>query len=223
MSDSKKKIVIVGAGGLGKGIAQLIKDINRVEHVWDLLGFFDDDPELQGKKVSGLPVLGRLEGLGDTDYRNVYAISAIGTSVGRDRIINKVLGINPSISFPILVHPTAIIGDDTEIGEGTTVGAYSIIEPNNRIGANVLIHYGCTIGHDCVIEDFSTVLPGTNISGHVKLFFGSYLGSNSTVLPGTAIGPFTIVGAGAVVVRSLPGRCTAVGVPAKLIKKNDEV
>ncbi|MEF3302281.1 acetyltransferase [Paenibacillus sp. GYB003] len=220
---TKNKIVIIGAGGLGKGIAQLIIDLNKVEDVWELLGYLDDDINLRGKTVNNYPVLGQIELLADRKFHDVYAMSAIGLSSGRIQIIRKALEMNRNLRFPTLIHPTAIIGEETEIGEGTSVGAYAIVEPGNRIGSHVLVHYGTTIGHDCVIEDFSTVLPGTNVSGFVKLCYGTYLGTNVSVLPGVEVGTRTIVGAGAAVIHSLPAYCTAVGVPAKLIKYHDEV
>ncbi|TMV47506.1 hypothetical protein FE783_21125 [Paenibacillus mesophilus] len=218
MKKTKKEIVIIGAGGLGKGIAQLIKDINHSTDTWELLGFMDDDVKLAGKAINGYPVLGKLELLGEQRYRDVHTISAIGNSEGRIHIIRKARGINPSMRTPTLVHPTAVVGDETSIGEGTAISAYTVIEADNRIGEHVLVHFGSTIGHDCEIEDFSTILPGANVSGRVRLRIGSYLGTNSSVLPGVEVGPYSVVGAGAVVVRSLPGYCTAVGVPAKLIK-----
>ncbi|GAA3402009.1 acetyltransferase [Paenibacillus hodogayensis] len=220
---TKNKIVIIGAGGLGKGIAQLINDLNKVEDVWELVGFLDDDPSLRGKMVNNYPILGKMDLLADRSFQDVYVMSAIGDSSGRIQVLRKALEINHNLRFPSLIHPTAIVGEETEIGEGTSVGAYAIVEPSNRIGSHVLVHYGTTIGHDCVIEDFATVLPGTNVSGFVKLCYGTYLGTNVSVLPGVEVGTGTIVGAGATVIHSLPANCTAVGVPAKLIKFHDEV
>jgi len=61
-------------------------------------------------------------------------------------------------------------------------------------------------------------MPHANVGGEAHLEAGVYLGTNATVINQVRVGTRTIVGAGAVAVRDLPANCTAVGVPAAVIK-----
>ena len=61
-------------------------------------------------------------------------------------------------------------------------------------------------------------MPSVNISGEVIVGEGVYVGTGAKIINQLEIGDYTIVGAGAVVAKPLPAKCTAVGVPAKPIK-----
>lgn len=211
-------IVIVGAGGHGKEIAQLIRDINRQEPKWNLRGYLDDDLQKKETRLNGHKVLGTTELLSHESYRDIFVVVAIGNSELRKTMVMKLKNQFPSIRFPNLIHPTAVMGDESNLGEGVVVCALSLISTNVTLGEHVLVHYGSTIGHDTTIESFSTVLPGSNLSGNVKIGEIVSIGANATVLPGVEIGAYTSVGAGAVVTKTLPDNCTAVGIPAMPIK-----
>jgi sugar O-acyltransferase (sialic acid O-acetyltransferase NeuD family) len=213
-----KNIVIIGAGGHGREIVQLIKDVNKIENKWNIMGYVDDNPKIIGDVLNGYPVLGPLELLGEEKYRDVYVVCAIGSSNIREIVLKKIKDTSLSLLFATLIHPTAVIGDETKIGEGVTISANSVITNNIIIGNHAIINYGTTIGHDSLIEEYATILPGSNISGNVTIGKGVDIGSGTTIIPGVKIGRNTIVGAGAVVTKSLPANCTAVGVPAKPIK-----
>ena len=79
----------------------------------------------------------------------------------------------------------------------------------------------CTVGHDTIIGNYSSFMPSVNISGEVKINEGVYVGTGAKIINQIEIGGQTIVGAGAVVARTLPSRCTAVGIPAKVIKYHE--
>jgi len=216
--DQTKEIIIIGAGGVGKGICQIIKDINKIKFMWDIIGFIDEDEGVSGKMINGIPVLGTIDTLQDPRYVDCYVVFAIGDPEAKERIIQKVMSKHPNLYCATLIHPSAIISDEAEIGYGTVVNALVVIEPDSIIGNHVLIYYGCTVGHDSIIEDYSSLLPQSNVSGNAILKKCTNLGSNSTVIQGIEVGEYTVIGAGAVVTKSLPNRCTAVGVPAKAIK-----
>ncbi len=92
------------------------------------------------------------------------------------------------------------------------------IQKDISIGNCNIINLACTIGHDAVLEDFVTVNPGVNISGNTIIGAGCNIGTGTQVVQGLRVGKNTLVGAGAVVTGDLPDDCTAVGVPAKVIK-----
>lgn len=211
-----KDIAIFGVGGFGREVLALIKNINKVEPTWNIVGFFDDGYE-KGLTINGYPTLGTAEDLNEWDKEIAIAIS-IGNPVVKKNIIDKIH--NPKVCYPTLIHPTAWIGDDgfVEIGKGCIICAGNLITTNIKIQDFVILNLGCTVGHDTVIKDYAAFMPSVNISGEVTIGEGVYVGTGAKIINQLEIGEYTVVGAGAVVAKSLPANCTAVGVPAKPIK-----
>ena len=212
-------VVVYGTGGFAREVHQVISDINQHHFTWNFLGFLDDDRNKWGAKIHGYPVLGGLEWLRDNS--SVYVAIGIGNPSIRRKVVMR---IEEACKSPLatLIHPRAWIGNHVEIGEGSIICAGTLITTDVHIGKCVILNLDCTVGHDCVIEDFVTVAPSVNISGGVRVGNGCELGTGSAIIQGIEIGPWTIVGAGAVVIKSLPPNVTAVGVPAKVVKQRDE-
>ncbi|MCY1374212.1 putative acetyltransferase EpsM [compost metagenome] len=93
---------------------------------------------------------------------------------------------------------------------------------NINIGKHVILNLACTVGHDTTIGNYSSFMPSINISGEVVIEDGVYVGTGAKIINQLEIGTNTIVGAGAVVSKTLPPNCTAVGIPAKPIKFHNE-
>ena len=206
-----KDLVIVGNGGFAKEVKWLVDRINAKNPTWNFLGFIDTD--INNSNV-----------IGDDNYvmnyhKELYVAIAIGTSIIRERIYNKYKA-NSNIKFANLIDPNVIMSDRISFGEGNIVCAGTIITVDIAIGNCNIINLDCTIAHDDVIENFVTVNPSVNVSGNVKLSSCCNIGTGTKIIQGLVIGDRSIVGAGAVVNRDIPENCTAVGVPAKVIKYN---
>ena len=87
------------------------------------------------------------------------------------------------------------------------------------IGDHVQINTNSTIGHDSKLMDFVTLSPGAHISGNVLLNLGCYVGTGANIIEKLIIGEWSIIGAGATVIRDVEPNTTVVGVPAKIIDK----
>ncbi len=211
-----KDLIIFGASGFGREVAWAVERINKVAPTWNLLGFMDDADEIQGTIVNGYKVLGKTADVGN--YPDAYYVCAIGASRTREAIINRVKEINPSIKFGTIIDPSAEVSDLVTIGEGTIICAHTIITVNIEIGSHVIINLDCTVGHDAILQDFVTLYPSVNISGITNIGHAVELGTGMQIIQGKNIGDNSIVGAGAVVVKDIPSKCTAVGSPAKPIK-----
>lgn len=211
-----KDIAIFGVGGFGREVLALIKDINKVKPLYNIIGFFDDGHE-KNEIINGYPMLGRTEELNEWSTEISIAIS-VGTPKIKKQIVEKIY--NPHISYPTLIHPNVIIGDSdyVKIGKGCIICAGSVITTNIEIKDFVILNLGCTVGHDVLINSYAAFMPSCNISGEVLIGEGVYCGTGVKIINQTSIGEFAIVGAGAVVTKPLPAYCTAVGVPAKVIK-----
>jgi sugar O-acyltransferase (sialic acid O-acetyltransferase NeuD family) len=210
-----EKIVIVGAGGFGREVKMLIDQINQKEKKYEFLGFYDDGFK-KGTTINYNEVLGSIDDLANISYK-INVVIAIGAPDIKKIIIEKL--INSNISFPTLIHPSVIIGDEhVAIGKGCIICAGSFITCNIDIKDFVILNLMCTVGHDTVINSYASFMPSVNISGEVVIHESVYVGTGAKIINQLEIGMQTIVGAGAVVSKSLPEKCTAVGIPAKPIK-----
>tara|TARA_R110001592_G_scaffold214649_2_gene467617 strand:+ start:5564 stop:6214 length:651 start_codon:yes stop_codon:yes gene_type:complete len=211
-----KKIAIFGKGGFGREVHMLIEQINQCELSWDFAGFFDDSKPKEGS-INGQPYLGGLAELNDLK-EELCLVIAIGNPATKKYILDRI--INESITYPVLIHPSVLIGDRqfVSIGEGSIICAGSIITVNIEIGKHVILNLACTIGHDTVIRDFCAFMPHVSISGEVIVNKDVYVGTGASIINQVEIGENTTVGAGSVVTKSLPNACVAVGIPAKPIK-----
>ncbi len=211
-----KDLIIFGASGFGREVAWLVERINKVEPTWNLLGFIDDNDSIQGTEINSYKVLGKT---GDINkYSDVYFVCAVGASKTREKIVKNMREMNPSVKFGTLIDPSVELSDHVTIGEGTIICAHTIITVNISIGNHVIINLDCTIGHDAVLNDFVTLYPSVNVSGITNIGYCSELGTGMQIIQGKTVGEYAIVGAGAVVVKDIPAKCTAVGSPAKPIK-----
>lgn len=211
-----KDLIIIGAGGLGRETAWTAERINSVNPEWNILGFIDDNPEIQGKVFDGYKVIGTLEKV--ADYPDAYYVCAVGSARVRRLIVKKVKSIAP-VKFATLIDPACVYCKErTTIGEGCIICANTYITVDISIGSHVYFGADGTIGHDAVIADFVTCYPGVNVSGSTNIGSGCEFGAGTVIIQGLSVGENTVVGAGAVVVRDLPADCTAVGTPAKPIK-----
>lgn len=211
-----KKIAIYGAGGFGREVLTLINDINKINPQYQVIGFFDDGIS-KGTDVNGLSALGGINELNNVK-EEVSVVLAIGNPETKKSILKKIT--NRLVDFPTIIHPSVMIGDRNwvSIGKGCIICGGTIITTNIIIRDFVILNLSCTVGHDTVIGDYAAFMPSVNISGEVEIGECVYVGTGAKIINQLKIGEGTIVGAGAVVAKDLPANCTAVGVPAKVIK-----
>ena len=116
------------------------------------------------------------------------------------------------------IHPTALImSDDVEIGEGSFIGAHSILTTNIKIGKHALLNRSNHIGHDCKIGDYFSAMPGAIVSGNVKIYDCVYMGSNSSIREKLSIHSLCTIGMNAAVVKHIEDSGMYVGVPVNKI------
>nr|WP_255366271.1 MULTISPECIES: acetyltransferase [Butyricimonas] len=205
-----------GAGGFGREVLSMVENLNESCGLFNPVGFFDDGLS-RGCVVNGHEVLGGMEEL-NAYPGNLALIVAVGSPAVKRKIVERI--DNPRVFFPSVLDQTALVGDVTRvsIGKGCIICGGTMITTNVTIGNFVILNLGCTVGHDTVIGDYSSFMPSVNISGEVNIGESVYAGTGAKIINRLEIGAGTVVGAGAVVAKSLPARCTAVGVPAKPIK-----
>ena len=201
-----KKLIIIGASGHGKVIA----DIARKNGYKDI-AFLDDNPSV--KECGGYQVVGDSAMIPtiDADY-----IVGIGNSRIRQRIQDKIKSENRKLIT--LIHPNAVIGENVSIGSGTVVMAGAVINPGAQIGSGCIINTCSSVDHDCVLGDYVHVSVGAHLAGTVNVGEAAWIGIGATVSNNISIQSKCMIGAGAVVVKDIEEEGTYIGVPARKIK-----
>ena len=154
--------------------------------------------------------------IADLDPDKHIIMIAIGDPVIRNKIADD---LDVRFSFFTFVHKTAIVDDQSHIGRGSFIGAYSIITTNVRIGDHTILNRHCQIGHDSRTGNYLSMMPGSVISGNVHIGNGFYLGTNSSVKEGLVITDGVKVGLNSGVVKSIDQPGIYGGTPAKKIMK----
>ncbi|MDV5067654.1 acetyltransferase [Bacillus sp. W1] len=205
----KKKLLIIGAGGHGKVIADIALKMNK----WEYIAFLDDSENV---KISmGIEIIGKSTGV--LKYIKDYDIFVgIGNNTIREKIQEQLEFQGASI--PVLIHPHAVIGKQVFLEAGTVVMAGAIINCCTKIGKGCIINTASTIDHDNVIEDYVHVSPGVNLAGTVSIGRNTWLGIGSVISNNINIIDNCKIGAGAVVIKDITESGTYVGVPARRIQ-----
>lgn len=206
-----KKVVIIGAGGHAKVIADIIEKSGD-----EIIGFLDDKIEKNTIIIKDYKVIGDLNNrftlaIANSDYE---FITAIGDNKKREEISKS-----PNLKFYTAIHPSAQIGLDVKIEEGTAIMANVCINSSARIGKHCIINTGAIIEHDNIIENYVHISPNATLGGTVKVGKLTHIGIGATVKNNVTICKNCIVGAGAVVVKNIEEEGTYVGMPAKKMKK----
>ena len=203
----KDRIMIIGAGGHGKVVADIAKQNGYKEIL-----FLDDD--ISRKTNGRYQVVGTGN---DIDrYKEKYDFFvAVGDNDTREWITVKLSKMN--IEQPILIHPSATIDETVKIGEGTVIMANAVINADSKIGRGCIINTSATVDHDCIIDDYVHISPGAHIAGGVQIGRKTWIGAGSTVINNVIVCEQCIVGAGSVVIKDIAECGTYVGSPARKV------
>ncbi|MBU2919812.1 acetyltransferase [Winogradskyella psychrotolerans] len=216
-------MIIIGAKGFAKEVLQIVSvDMDLPD---DHIVFFDNVSE-------GLPlkIYNRFKILKSFDEVKNYL------SESEDK--SFVLGLgNPKLRQKLFIQfielgalPVSVISKNVDIGsfevnigEGTSIMSGVKISNSVEMGKGGLIYYNSIITHDCIIGDFVEVSPNVTILGRSRIGSGTSLGASSVILPDVTVGNNVIVGAGAVVLNDVPNNSTIVGVPGRIISKENTI
>ena len=212
-----KEIAIIGAGGYGREVACMIRQINEDCPTWDFIGFFDDDPSLSGTSNPYGKVLGSIDSLNAID-RNLSVAIAIGSPTAISNIVGRI--INPLIDFPNIIAPSVIFLDreGVKMGKGNIIGTNCALSCNVNIGNFNVFNSYIFVGHDVTVGDCNVIMPSCNVSGGVRMGYRNFMGVKSVILQYISIGNDTRIGAASVVMRNTKDGLLYLGNPAKGIQ-----
>lgn len=208
-------VVIIGAGGHGR----VVLDILRAAKEHKILGFLDADESLTGTTVAGVTVLGHPGSLLKVRGKARGAIVAVGDN--RARISYAKHLRDAGLELINAIHPTASLLGGTKIGSNVVIAARAVLCTESIVEDSVILNTACVVDHECHIAEGAHIAPGALLAGRVKIGSCAFIGLGAKIIQCLTIGDHTTIGAGAVVLKDIPPNTTAVGVPAKPLKKRD--
>lgn len=199
-----KKLIIIGASGHGKVIADIAKKVGYEE-----ISFLDDNTEK--KECAGYSVIGSTKDA--VNYAECDFIVGIGDCQIRKKIQQQLE--KQKLHIISLIHPSAVIAEKVNIGMGTVVMAGTVINPDTTIGDGCIINTGATVDHDNNIADYVHVSVGSHLAGTVQIGETTMIGAGAVVINNITICEKCMIGAGAVVIQDIKNSGTYIGVPAR--------
>jgi len=198
------KVLVIGAGGHGQVVAEILRASSRAHRNLEFIGFLDDN------RGSDRHVLGPLSAIRDVAHDAV--VVAVGDNQVRARLMTR-LGAEGE-RFVTVRHATAIVASGVETGDGSLLCVGAIACTATALGRGVILNTACSVDHHCRVGDYVHIAPGVRIGGEVTIGDRTLIGIGAIVLPRVSIGHDAVVGAGAVVTRDVAPYTTVVGTPA---------
>jgi acetyltransferase-like isoleucine patch superfamily enzyme len=165
--------------------------------------------------------------------RNVLVRNPSRISIGKKALIDDyavldVRGNDASIALGDYVSvgrftTLAAKGGTLTFGNGVNIGSYCRIATQSKviIGESVLVAAYAYIGpgnHQQGDDETPLIAREMEIRGGVTIGANAWIGARATILDGVTIGEGAIIGAHSLVKDDVPAGCTAVGIPAKIVK-----
>lgn len=211
-------LVFLGAGGTARDVLSLVEDLNRDRKQYRCVALLDDDKNLWGRKVQGIPIAGPLtEAKQFASEKFVNTLGSPRNYACRSDVPAR-LGLSRK-RFATLIHPTAAVSASATVGVGTIILPHVVVLSGVTIGDQVLILPGSILNHDVQVGEYAILASAVNLSGAVQIGNGSYIGSGASVLQGVQVGDKALVGMGAVVLKPVAPSTVVVGNPARLLSK----
>jgi sugar O-acyltransferase (sialic acid O-acetyltransferase NeuD family) len=210
-----ENIVVIGASGHAKVVLDIVEKAGRHR----IVGLIDSYKE-RGATCGGYSVIGAELELAEMVRRGEVqgGIIAVGDNWVRHKLMQRILELAPGFPFVTAVHPSAQLGRDACIGQGTAVMAGAVINSGARVGEFCIVNTNASLDHDCAMGDFSCLMPGATAGGNVRIGRFSVVALGARVIHGITIGDHVVVGAGATVLSDLPDRSVAWGTPARIMR-----
>ena len=211
-----RTIAIVGTGDHARVILDLVSALGMRE----MAEFVEPTgtPGL-GTTLEGRPIVGDLEeAIGWSQSRPQFVV-ALGDNRARAGAFDRCLALG---CRPIaVVHPTAMLLGGARVGPGAQICAGAIVGVGATIGMDVIVNTAATLDHDDVLADHAFVAPGVHLAGRVTVGEGAQVGIGAVARPGISVGAWSLVAAGAVVVRDVPPGWRVAGIPARRMRGAD--
>jgi sugar O-acyltransferase (sialic acid O-acetyltransferase NeuD family) len=200
-NNRQQRLLIIG-GGLGA--VQVLDSLSRSEHQ-RATAIVDDNRNLRGKTVMGVPILGGQESIDVLFKQKLFdaAVVSVSTSIAfRQKMGEKLLQLN--IPMANIIDPSARVQRNAVLGVGNVILAYCHIGACASVGNGNFFSPYVDVEHHCVVGDFCTFGPGVMMSSLVTVGARVKFGTGIFIEPKLTIGPDSIIGSGAILARDIP-------------------
>jgi sugar O-acyltransferase (sialic acid O-acetyltransferase NeuD family) len=174
-----KRLLIVGAGGLGREVGNWAIDAINESSGWIITGFLDDNPNALYGKTTSIPLIGSVAGF--VPSNGVYVVIAMGNPAVRRKLHEELLV--KGAQFANVIHPTAIVAEGARLGVGVVAAPFSILSADSCIGDGVVVNYHAVIQHDAEVGRWSYISSHGNVGGGASLGQEAVVGTHSVVPP----------------------------------------
>jgi len=210
--NKRRPILIIGAGGQARVVLSIVNLLEGYEP----MGILDINKSAIGEVIGNSNVIGGAEDMPGLKAQCNYAALAIGDNRIRSKWADKVEKMG--FQLPTLIHPTAIIETNVNIGRGSVICAGAIVCCDANIGPFSIINTGAQVDHECRLGKAVHLGPGALLAGRVNVEEGAFVGVGTVVKEKIKIGSWCVIGAGSLVIKDMPSKRTAYGSPAKVKK-----
>ena len=207
-----RSLVICGAGGHAVSVANVALSAG-----YTLAHFIDGYKA--GQELFGCKVIAEPTDVGDPQAYS-YAI-ALGDNSARERVYRELIASLGEVSFPALIHSSAVLCSLSSVGAGTVVMPGALIGPNSLVGRFCIVNTRASIDHDCVMEDYASLAPGAVTGGGVRVGERAAVAIGAVVKHGLEVGADSVLGANSYLHRDLPANVTAYGSPAREVRARE--
>lgn len=163
-----KKLLILGAGGFGKTIAELAAQLG----CYGKIAFLDDGRT--GENILG--TCGEFATFADGD---THMYPAFGNNETRMRWLKTLA--SAEIPVPTLVHPKSYVSPSAILGMGTVVLPMAVVNTNVAVGDGCIVNIGVLVDHDCILEDCVHLAPGAIVKAENRLPAGCKIESGVVI------------------------------------------
>lgn len=210
---ARTRLAIYGSGLGAKQLLEVTRHLAEVE----VVGLIDDNPDLLGATLGGVPVLGGFAALAELAARGELDGVALSFHSEVRKKVHERIRAELGIRIVPLVDPRAIVGLGVAIGDGALVEAGAVIGPGTTVGEGAIVDVGAVVAHDCYLGPFSHLSPGCALSGVVCLRGNVLVGVGAAINSTVTVGRNAIITPGAAVMNDIPDDVVVGGVPAKVI------
>lgn len=213
MNSAKKTLYIMGAGGFGREVADLIlQSAETSQKNYNLKGFLDDAPKQDECQITGFPIFKYDEQLFDD---NASVVIAIGNAKVRETLFDRLS--KAGVEIPTLIHPSASVSRFAHVSIGSIICQGVIVNAGASIRENVILNVLSTIGHDASVGAHSVIGPSSVVCGYCRIGNCVELGACACMLPSASLGDYGKLGSNSTLIRRGEEGAVYFGTPAKKI------
>ena len=167
----KEKLLIIGAGGLGR----VVLEMARHDYACALI----DDGIPVDTKVDSSFVIGDTSSLQELYKSYQKAVVAIGNNVIRERVMKSLSQIGYRI--PSVISPSAYLSEYASVGEGCIILNNAVVQNGSHVGNGVILNSGVEIHHDSYVDDYALIYTNTVIRTQARVGKRAWIGSTLTI------------------------------------------